>query len=106
MALSPEEKAVIKEALQVYIQIGARQMPKPQLKQLFQIVEGIAKKIDAMGQENKKGNKPAGITDEWYNKVCKSCDKLSSDGCTERVTQKFPGKCDPILHFERKKQKS
>ena len=106
MALSPEEKAVIKEALQVYLQIGARQMPKQQLQQLFQIAESIVKKIDTIGSENRKGNKPPGITDEWYNKVCKSCDKLSSTGCTERVTEKFPGKCDPILHYERKKQKS
>jgi len=106
MALSPEEKAVIKEALQVYIQIGTRQMPKQQLQQLFQIVEGIVKKIDAIGSDNRKGNKSAGITDEWYNKVCKTCDKLSSTGCIEKVTEKFPGKCDPILHYEREKQKS
>ena len=69
-------------------------------------IESIVKKIDTIGSENRKGNKPPGITDEWYNKVCKSCDKLSSTGCTERVTEKFPGKCDPILHYERKKQKS
>jgi hypothetical protein len=106
MALSPEEKAVIKEALQVYLQIGARQMPKQQLQQLFQIAEGIVKKIDTIGSGNRKGNKPPGITDEWYTKVCKTCDKLDSTGCTERVTEKFPGKCDPILHYERKKQKS
>ncbi|MFC1476415.1 hypothetical protein ACFL5S_00465 [Fibrobacterota bacterium] len=106
MALSPEEKALVKEALQIYLQIVARQMPKQQLQQVFKIAENVAKKIDTLGAEKGKGNKPPGITDEWYNKVCKTCDKLSSSGCTERVTEKFPGKCDPILHYEREKQNS
>lgn len=106
MVLSSEEKALVKEALQVYLQIIARQMPKQQLQQVFQIAENIAKKIDTIGSDSRKGNKPPGITEEWYNKVCKTCDKLSSTGCTERVTEKFPGKCDPILHYERNKQKS
>ena len=106
MALSPEEKALVKEALQIYLQIVARQMPKQQLQQVFQIAENVAKKIDTLGAEGRKGNKPPGITDEWFNKVCKTCDKLSSSGCTERVTEKFPGKCDPILHYERGKQNS
>lgn len=103
MSLSPEEKALVKEALQIYMQIVARQMPKQQLKQVFQIAENVAKKIETLGTEGRKGNKSPGITDEWYNKVCKKCDKLSSSGCTERVTEKFPGKCDPILHYEQDK---
>ncbi len=103
MALSPEEKALIQEAIQVYLQIVARQAPQQQLKQILHIAESAIKKLDSVGSEKGKGGKPAGITDEWYNKVCKTCDKLGPTGCTDRVTEKFPGKCDPILHFEQSK---
>ena len=103
MALSPEEKALIQEAIQVYLQIVARQAPQQQLKHILQIAENAIKKLDSIGSEKGKGNKPAGITDDWFNKVCKNCDKLGSNGCADRVTEKFPGKCDPILHYERNK---
>ena len=43
-------------------------------------------------------------TYEWYKNVCKTCDKLGPTGCLDKVTEKFPGKCDPILHYEREKQ--
>jgi hypothetical protein len=104
MALSAEEKGMVQEALQVYLQIVARQMPQANVKQIARIAEGIIRKLDSVGSGGKGGNKPAGITDEWYKKVCLSCDKLSPTGCTEKVTEKFPGKCDPILHYENRKR--
>jgi len=63
-------------------------------------------KIDTLGAAapGKKGNKPEGITDEWYKNVCLKCDKLSPTGCTDKVTEKYPGKCDPILHYENDKR--
>ena len=102
MALSNEEKAILEEALSVYLQIISRQVPPAQLQQIAQIAQGIVKKLDSVGSR-KQGNKPEGITDEWYKNVCNSCEKLSPDGCLDKVTDKFPGKCDPILHDERKK---
>ena len=104
MALSNEEKGIIEEALGVYLQIVARQLPPEQVKQLASVAQGIVRKLDSPGAGNgKNGNKPAGISDEWYKNVCLSCDKLSPSGCTDKVTEKFPGKCDPILHYEREK---
>jgi hypothetical protein len=104
MSLSAEEKSLVQEALQVYLQLVARQMPQQQVIQLAKVAENIIRKLDSVGVGGgKSGNKPNGITDEWYKKVCLTCDKLSPSGCTDKVTEKFPGKCDPILHFENKK---
>lgn len=105
MALTSEEKALITEALQVYLQIVARQLPSQQVQHVAQMAEGVVKKLDSIGSSSKGGNKPNGITDEWYKNVCKTCDKLSPTGCLDKVTEKFPGKCDPILHYEREKQR-
>lgn len=103
MALSDEEKGIIEEALSIYLQIVSRQAPPAQVQQLAQIAQGIIKKLDSVGSSRKEGNKPEGITDEWFKNVCSSCEKLAMDGCSDKVTAKFPGKCDPILHYERNK---
>jgi hypothetical protein len=106
MALSNEEKALVEEAMQVYLQLVARQLPQAQVQQIAQIAKGILEKLDSVGSGGggAKGNKPGGITDEWYKKVCQKCDKLSATGCTDKVTVKFPGKCDPILKYENEKR--
>jgi hypothetical protein len=105
MSLNSEEKAMIQEALQVYIQLVARQMPQQQVQQLALMAQNVIKKLDTLkaGGGGKTGNKPNGITDEWYKNVCLKCEKLSPDGCTDKVTEKYPGKCDPILHYENDK---
>jgi hypothetical protein len=104
MSLSSEEKGIIEEALGVYLQIVARQLPRQQVQQVAEIAQGIVRKLDSLtSSSGKNGNKPSGISDEWYKNVCLSCDKLSPAGCTDKVTEKFPGKCDPILHYEREK---
>jgi hypothetical protein len=106
MGLSNEEKALIEEALQIYLQLVARQMQPAQVQQLAVMAQGIVKKLDSVGAAGgggKNGNKPVGITDEWYKKVCSSCDKLTATGCSDKVTEKYPGKCDPIIRFENEK---
>jgi hypothetical protein len=69
------------------------------------MAQGVIRKLDSVGAggEDGRGNKPGGISDEWYDNVCLSCDKLGMGGCEDKVTLKFPGKCDPILHYERAK---
>jgi hypothetical protein len=106
MSLTNEEKSLVEEALQVYIQLVARQLPQQQVQQIAQVAQGVVAKLDSVGSGvgGAKGNKPAGITDEWYKKVCQKCDKLSPSGCTDKVTAKFPGKCDPILKYENEKR--
>ncbi|MFP4416217.1 MAG: hypothetical protein ACOC41_02640 [Chitinivibrionales bacterium] len=103
MALSNEEKMLVREAMQVYLQVAARQMPQQHIQQLAGMAEDIIKKLDQAGSGKGKANKPAGITDEWFKKVCSSCEKLTPSGCSDKVTEKFPGKCDPILHYENSK---
>jgi len=104
MSLTNEEKGLIEEALSVYLQLVARQVPPQQVQQLAAVAQGIVKKLDHLsGASNPGGNKPTGISDEWYENVCQSCDKLGTGGCMDKVTEKYPGKCDPILHYERAK---
>ena len=107
MALSQEEKSLVQEAIQVYLQIVSRQMPQQHVKKIAQIAESALTKIDSLQSGGTApGGKPAGITDEWFENVCKTCDKLSATGCTDKVTEKYPGKCDPILHYEQNKLRS
>ncbi|MDR0306875.1 MAG: hypothetical protein LBI42_08580 [Chitinispirillales bacterium] len=104
MSLTNEEKGLIEEALSVYLQLVARQVPPQQVQQIAAAAQGIVKKLDRIGGAQTDGsNKPAGISDEWYKNVCLSCDKLDPGGCMDKVTEKYPGKCDPILHYERGK---
>jgi len=103
--LSPEEKMLLEEALQVYLQLISRQMPPAQVQQIAAIAKNVLKKLDSAkgGSGGKDSDRPAGISDEWFKHVCQECDKLSPSGCTDKVTEKYPGKCDPILHYERDK---
>ena len=105
MALSNEEKGLIEEALNVYLQIVARQVSPQQVQQVATMAQGIMQKLNSLraGSGGRQGNKPDGISDEWYDNVCLSCDQLSPTGCMDKVTAKYPGKCDPILHYEREK---
>jgi len=105
MPLSNDEKVLIEEALALYLQVIARQAPQQQTQQLAGVAQGIIRKLNSLdtSTDGKHGNKPAGISDEWYGNVCLTCNKLSPSGCTDKVTEKYPGKCDPILHYEREK---
>lgn len=104
MALSTEEIKIIEEALSVYLQIVSRQAPPEQVQQLAEVAQNIVKKLTTVGSGNgSQGNKPNGINDEWFENVCSQCDKLTPGGCSDKVTEKYPGKCDPILHYERQK---
>lgn len=105
MALSNEEKGLIEEALSVYVQFVARQVPPQHAQQIAGIAQGIIKKLDSIGNSSGApgSEKPSGITDEWFQNVCNTCDKLTPGGCEDKVTEKYPGKCDPILHYEREK---
>jgi hypothetical protein len=104
MALTAEEKGLVEEALSLYVQFVARQVPQQQVQQIAAIAQGIIKKLDSAGDPAVKGsNKPKGISDEWFSNVCESCAKLTNSGCSDKVTEKYPGKCDPILHYEQQK---
>jgi hypothetical protein len=104
MSFSNEEKSLVTEALQVYLQLVARQMKPAQVQTLAVLAQGIVEKLETAGSMAKNGGKPAGISDEWFKKVCHTCDKLTPSGCIDKVTVKYPGKCDPILKYENEKR--
>jgi len=104
MSLSSEEKTIIEEALGVYLQLLSRQAPPQQIQAIAQVAQGIVKKLDTLGADPGKKGKIPGILDDWHKNVCQKCDKLTPSGCSDKVTVKFPGKCDPILKYENNKK--
>ncbi|MEO7427345.1 MAG: hypothetical protein ABI036_19315 [Fibrobacteria bacterium] len=106
MGLSEEEKDLVAQALQLYLQQASVQLPQASVNQLVVIAKGIITKLDQMemgGGSGKTSQAPKGISEEWFAKVCQTCSFLSASGCTDKITAKFPGKCDPILKYERGK---
>jgi len=103
-----DEKQIIKESLSIYIQMAAQQMPAEMVEQLGALAKSILHKVDSASSGvagDDESNKPHNISDEWYESVCVNCDKLDFSGCTDSVTEKYPGKCDPILKYEFSKTK-
>ncbi|HKP95171.1 MAG TPA: hypothetical protein VJ385_05375 [Fibrobacteria bacterium] len=106
MGLSEEEKDLVAQALQLYLQQASMQLPQASVNQLVTIAKGIITKLDQLetgGGKSKANQPPAGISEEWFENVCRTCAHLSATGCTDKITVKFPGKCDPILKYERSK---
>ena len=106
MALSEDEKDLIAQALQFYLQQASAQLPPKSVQQLMGMAKGIIGKLDhldAGGGRARAGEPPPGISEEWFEKVCQTCPKLTATGCSDKITVKFPGKCDPILKYERSK---
>lgn len=106
MPLTEEEKDLIAQALQFYVQHASSQLPRESVQQLLNMAKVTLHKIDTLEEgpgRRKTGEPPPGISEEWFDKVCQACDKLSATGCTDKITVKFPGKCDPILKYERSK---
>lgn len=106
MGLSEEEKDLIAQALQFYVQHASSQLPPQAVQQLLAMAKATLHKVDNMegpGAKRKSGEPPTGISEEWFENVCQACDKLTATGCSDKITVKFPGKCDPILKYERHK---
>jgi hypothetical protein len=106
MALTEEEKDLIAQALQFYVQHASTQLPPQAVQQLLNMAKVTLHKVDnleAGGAKRMTGEPPAGISEEWFEKVCQACAHLTATGCSDKITAKFPGKCDPILKYERSK---
>ena len=105
MPLSEDEKDLIAQSLQFYVQQASAQLPPQSVQQIMQIAKGIVAKLDTLdtGGAVKTGEPPAGISKEWFDNVCQNCPSLTPTGCSDKITAKFPGKCDPILKYERNK---
>ncbi len=102
--LSDEEKAFLQEAVNVYLQLVQKRVPREQLEKYLEFAEGVMEKIEHAGSGAKESGKPRGISDEWFENCCTTCDKLAPGGkCMDKITEKYPGKCDPIIMYERSK---
>ena len=107
MGLSEEEKDLVAQALQMYLQEASRQLPPQSVQQLVAVAKGIIGKLDQIdaggGGKRKANDPPPGISADWFEHVCQTCPHLTATGCSDKITVKFPGKCDPILKYERAK---
>jgi hypothetical protein len=108
MSLLPEEKELVTRALQLYAQMIGSQYGPQEMQALVPVIKGILKKLDQVGPgAAEPGVAPIGISEEWFQKICSSCPKAGGpSGCQDPVTAKYPGKCDPILTWERNKRLS
>lgn len=108
MALLPEEKELVSRSLQLYAQMIGSQYGPAEMQAVVPMIKGILKKLDEVGTGSgspKAPSAPAGVSDEHFQTVCSICPKLGGPtGCLDPVTAKFPGKCDPILTYERNKR--
>lgn len=105
MAFTDEEKDLVVQSLQFYLQQAGSQLPPQAAQQLMGMAREIVAKLDQPGAGDgpQTGEPPPGISPEWFGNVCKTCPSLTPGGCTDKITAKFPGKCDPILLYERNK---
>lgn len=100
-----QEKQLIAQGLNTFLQVASQQYPKEQIAELVSSAEGIMKKIEESDPAEKSESglpKPKGISDEYFDAVCKSCEQYDPSGkCLDPITVKFPEKCDPILSYIR-----
>lgn len=108
MALLPEEKELVARSLQLYAQMIGSQYGAAEMQAVVPMIKGILKKLDDAetgGGAGKANAAPHGVTEEHFKSVCSTCPKSGGPtGCQDPVTAKFPGKCDPILTYERNKR--
>lgn len=102
-----EEKSFLQESLSIYLQLMQQRIPPQEFETRYALAQSVAEKIEsAEAGGGTPSNKPKGITDEWFDNCCKTCDKLAPGGkCLDKITEKYPGKCDPILMYERNKNR-
>ena len=104
MAFTEDEKDLVVQSLQFYLQQAGSQLPPQAVQQLMAMAKSIVAKLDQPAEAaSKAGEPPPGISREWFDHVCVTCPQLTPGGCTDKITAKFPGKCDPILLYERSK---
>ena len=99
------EKALVSDALNVYLQVMQQQMPSKEIGKVVQVAKSVLEKMEQGGSQREgKGKGPGGISEEHFKNVCRTCPRLNPDGsCDDPITKKFPGKCDPIIKYERSK---
>jgi len=100
MTFTEQQKQIIKESVKVYSQFVKRQISNEQYLLILNEIKQIFEQLDNGVIQIEK---PIGVTDDQFENVCKLCDKFDNK-CKDLVAKKFPGKCDPILHYNRQKE--
>lgn len=101
-----DEKGLLSEALGLYAQLVQQRAPREQAARVVELAQALLDKIETAeaGGGDSPSKKPRGISDEWFAKCCLACPQLAPGGrCLDKITEKFPGKCDPIILYERAK---
>ena len=101
MNLNQEQLSLIDGAFNVYGQVVQRQM-LPQASLIIKKLADLQKLIHEEASGVAEEERPVGISDDQFENVCHSCDKYKNK-CTDDIAKKYPGKCDPILHYLRNK---
>jgi hypothetical protein len=102
MVFDEEEQQLLNVALRLYAQTAKRELPTETYAKLVTKVSDINKKIKQCGPPSNVC--PPGLTEEQFTKVCQlPCDQFVEGKCIDVVAKKYPGKCDPILRYERQK---
>jgi len=105
--LTNDEKALLQDAISIYLQLIQQKMGPAEAEKFYGVAQQLVQKLEdaeAGGAPAGGVKKPRGISDEWFEHCCRSCDKFSPAGqCLDKITEKYPGKCDPILIYERNK---
>lgn len=102
MNLTNQQKRIICESVKFYSQVIKRkQLPPERSEAILLDIQEIISELDL---EEETEQRPLNITDEQFENVCRQCDKFTNK-CNDMVAKKYPGKCDPILHFEKQKEK-
>ena len=109
MTYNDNELRLLVDMGKIYTQVAASQLPEADVQKLAVAIGNLLDKITSDNStEHADGTsipKPIGISDEWYNNVCVKCNNYKNGNCMDSVTSKYPGKCDPILHYEIEKNK-
>jgi len=100
-----QEKKIAADAFNVYMQVVNSNAPASQVRAIAEIAKSVMQKI-ANPDASEKPQKLPGITEDQFENVCMTCESFKGGRCSDSVAIKFPGKCDPILKYERNKPDS
>ena len=101
MSLNEEDCKIIEESLKIYSKIVLQQLPAQMAKPRITKIDSIIEKLKTLNEKVEE-KCPQGITEEQFTNVCKYCEKFDNK-CTDPIAKRYPGKCDPILHYEQSK---
>jgi hypothetical protein len=100
MQLTTVQKQTAIEALKIYWQYVKSRLEPSQALPVIQDIKVIMKELETIEIVDVEDTRPVGVTDEQFENVCKKCDQYDHK-CKDLVAMKFPGKCDPLLKYER-----